>query len=62
MVDHAGIYSQGGDDFVASLADEKESDINGETIETKTELIQETSFKEKRKVDMTILLFLFVLY
>ncbi|MFC1754452.1 BatA domain-containing protein [Thermoproteota archaeon] len=53
VLDQAGKYSQDDDEFVASLADEKESDINGETIETRTELVQDTKFKEKKKMDLS---------
>ncbi|MFQ5474201.1 MAG: BatA domain-containing protein [Candidatus Nanoarchaeia archaeon] len=53
LLEQVGAYRQGDEEFVASLVDEKESDINGETVETKTRLIQETSFKEKKKQDLT---------
>ncbi|MBU0461658.1 MAG: VWA domain-containing protein [Nanoarchaeota archaeon] len=53
-LEYVGRYVQGDEEFVASLASEMESDINGETVETKTELVQETDFMEKRKIDLTI--------
>ena len=53
VLDYAGLYRDGGDEFVASLNDAKESDVNGESIITKTLLVQASEFEEKKKEDLS---------
>ena len=51
-----GIYEGEKDDFAVSLADELESDVNGEEVESTVSLVQETSLTEKRKEDLSDIL------